>query len=75
MKLAYWVVSNKSWQLKNDLGQTMYTIKSDSNGFVFAFGNYKIKNYRHLKDAKQYCEQQARSDGYRVLTEAETNLL
>lgn len=88
MKLAYWINVPNS---KNDIIKTLYSISEGFNLFiinepayselekrvfnVYNYGRFNFYQFNNLDNATKYCVDKAMFRGYRVLTEAEVNLL
>lgn len=80
MKLAYWKTLGSSYTLLISGTKSLYLIRSNGEN-VYIYGYYHLGIYQPtlyfdtLKEAVLECERGARSAGYRILTEAELNLL
>lgn len=83
MKIAYWKMFDRTWFILKCLEpenaeEDLFIIK-DTNKFCICCGygyfSNVTKSFLDRGETIQYCEKWAKTLGYRVLTEAEANLL
>lgn len=89
MNLAYWVGRSdtglgpgkqKPWQTYKYLNSEMggiFRIDQVGRFYIYRYhtGTYDSTGFDTVEEATSECERRARSEGYRILSEAETNLL
>lgn len=76
MKIVYWTCDlfNVNF-LGNDSLILFQIVQYNRNLYIcYNYGSF-LKQFNTLEKAMQYCDSSAKSSGYRVLTEAEMNLL